>query len=241
MCADEPILQAQFKTGLRPPRPETVLVRAVNRQRSQVPAPFPTASGPQVNLVKQPPASFHQSMTGVGHKETDGTRPPPDSADQTPARGARYVLYIEEQQQGPYDKKEVLAMLAHGTITRQTPCRPEDGASVWGFAGDLDDTTGAKRTGAGSSALAEPQIARRSGWSEFMNGAGLFILLSGCVAAWVVGNSEGKDTGFEAFIILACCVVGAVQAFFCAFLVNVFTDIRWFLKKLADERGRNDV
>jgi len=38
-------------------------------------------------------------------------------------------------------------------------------------------------------------------------------------------------------ILLAIGLVGVIQSFFFAFLVDVFTDIRWFVKKIADERS----
>jgi hypothetical protein len=45
-------------------------------------------------------------------------------------------------------------------------------------------------------------------------------------------GAEGSALG----VVFVVGVAGGLQAMFLAFLVNVFTDIRWFLKQLVDKR-----
>jgi hypothetical protein len=42
-----------------------------------------------------------------------------------------YFLWIEEKQQGPYERKQVVDMLLQGIITKQTPCWVEGGTAEW--------------------------------------------------------------------------------------------------------------
>jgi hypothetical protein len=75
----------------------------------------------------------------------------------------------------------------------------------------------------------QPEITRRSGWSGVLIFIGVLSLVGGILGA-VIGTSA---------MILVLGLVGAIQAFFFAFLVDVFTDIRWFLKKLVERSDGN--
>jgi hypothetical protein len=50
----------------------------------------------------------------------------------------------------------------------------------------------------------------------------------------MAGLSEGGLT--RRLYFLAIGAAGAIQSFLFAFLIDLFTDIRWFLKKLVDGR-----
>ena len=73
-------------------------------------------------------------------------------------------------------------------------------------------------------------VERRSGWAVLQFLCGVICIIAGCV---FLGDNE-EITGI-AFIAIG------VQAFFIGFLINVFTDIRWFLQeslKIQRERKR---
>lgn len=55
--------------------------------------------------------------------------------------------------------------------------------------------------------------------------------LGGCAITTIHG---GEATG-ASIILLVCGIVGGLHAFYIAFLTDVFTDIRWFLKQLVDK------
>jgi hypothetical protein len=81
--------------------------------------------------------------------------------------------------------------------------------------------------------IARPKehIDRRSGWTIFLRLlAGISLLVS----------LLGGITSSGGIIVFAVGLVGAIQSLFFAFLVDVFTDIRWFLKKIADEKSSDD-
>ena len=43
----------------------------------------------------------------------------------------KYLLWINEQGEGPYDKSQIVEMLSSGKITGQTECLPEGGSGDW--------------------------------------------------------------------------------------------------------------
>ncbi|MBM3877835.1 MAG: DUF4339 domain-containing protein [Verrucomicrobia bacterium] len=83
----------------------------------------------------------------------------------------------------------------------------------------------------GSATLATELIERRSGWATFLRVVGCVNILVGLIG--FVASDDNRIGG----ILLAIGLVGVIQSFFFAFLVDVFTDIRWFVKKIADERS----
>ena len=71
-----------------------------------------------------------------------------------------------------------------------------------------------------------PSVPRRSGWSVLLFAIGIFSLIVGllvCLFDPVVGFL-GLVVGFQS-------LVGS-------FLIDVFTDIRWFLKQLVDQNTK---
>lgn len=74
------------------------------------------------------------------------------------------------------------------------------------------------------------EITRRSGWSSFMKVIGWIcvVLGGGSLVASIVldGGSSEKTT------ILIAIAIG-IQSLFFSFLIDVFTDIRWFLKEIS--------
>ena len=80
-------------------------------------------------------------------------------------------------------------------------------------------------------------IERRSGWSLCLKIIGSICLAGGVIAfLFTLGNGSGNRSA-AGFVPLFIGVGGCIQSFFCAFLIDVFTDIRWFLKKLVDARN----
>jgi len=78
-------------------------------------------------------------------------------------------------------------------------------------------------TTSGNKGLVE-NIERRSDWGTFLRVVGVINLL-------------GSVVGFLGKGWIGLIFVGlAIQSFLFAFLVDVFTDIRWFIKKVADSR-----
>ncbi len=88
-------------------------------------------------------------------------------------------------------------------------------------------------------------IKRRSGWTEFLRVLGIISILVGLLGLFLLVisifmSSNDNQSNQAGFILLIVGTVGAVQSFLFAFLVDVFTDTRWFIKKIADERSRGD-
>lgn len=74
-------------------------------------------------------------------------------------------------------------------------------------------------------------ITRRSGWSGFLTALGIVNFIIGLGGCMVTGDRI--DTGTPLIFLVVGMAVG-LQCLFFSFLVNVFTDIRWFLKQLVD-------
>lgn len=75
----------------------------------------------------------------------------------------------------------------------------------------------------------EIEITRRSGWSDALAILGVLNLLGALILLLIALNADKSGLGFEAFVLFAAI---AVNCFLFAFLVNVFTDIRWYLRQL---------
>jgi hypothetical protein len=76
----------------------------------------------------------------------------------------------------------------------------------------------------------------RSGWSGF------FIFL-GCIGILVAGisiivciNADYEQTKASSITLIIAGFIVAIQSFFLSFLINVFTDIRWFLSQMVEKQ-----
>jgi hypothetical protein len=92
----------------------------------------------------------------------------------------------------------------------------------------------------GSGQIEQPiKISRRSGWSDFFVFLGVLVVLAtGVILVFCITDStqlNSSDMSFFVTLIIVGVAV-SIQSFFFAFLINVLTDIRWFLKKLADKK-----
>lgn len=90
---------------------------------------------------------------------------------------------------------------------------------------------------AASAAASDPAITRRSGWSSFLKVIGVICLVGGGLGFFAALSEGRNDSASNAFICIVIGIGGAIQSFFFAFLIDVFTDIRWFIKKLVDARN----
>ena len=73
----------------------------------------------------------------------------------------------------------------------------------------------------------------RSGWAAFF----LFLGFLSLFAAFVIwfDVADGVGSALTGWI----CLAAALQMFFASFLVNVFTDIRWYLRALVMRDSKN--
>ncbi|HEY1718842.1 MAG TPA: hypothetical protein VGH42_11210 [Verrucomicrobiae bacterium] len=89
--------------------------------------------------------------------------------------------------------------------------------------------------------IEEPiKISRRSGWSGFFIFLGILAVLAtgvSIIACIMDVQSDSSEVSFDVTLIIVFIAV-SIQSFFFAFLINVLTDIRWFLKELTDKQGR---
>jgi hypothetical protein len=94
----------------------------------------------------------------------------------------------------------------------------------------------------GTREIEQPiKISRRSGWSDFFIFLGVLVVLAtGVILVFCITDSSQLNSSDMSFFVTLIIVGVAVsiQSFFFAFLINVFTDIRWFLKELKDKQGR---
>jgi hypothetical protein len=74
--------------------------------------------------------------------------------------------------------------------------------------------------------------ARTSGWADFLRVLAAFGLISGTIggAVAILGDGPSQIQGFTWCIVG---IVSCVQVFFMAFLVDVFTEIRWYLARMC--------
>ena len=73
------------------------------------------------------------------------------------------------------------------------------------------------------------QEPRRSGWAAFFTVIGVILLIISVILAANVGES-----GLNFFHVIVFFGAG-LQALLFGFLINVFTDIRWYLKQIAEK------
>jgi hypothetical protein len=77
-------------------------------------------------------------------------------------------------------------------------------------------------------------VPRRSGWSFtlFIIGWLLFALALGCGFVFYEARSSERGTYLVGVI---AGLAGGLQALLFGFLIDVFTDIRWYLQKMANK------
>ena len=73
------------------------------------------------------------------------------------------------------------------------------------------------------------EVKRRSLWSSFWNIIGALCLAIGFFGFIILLNKSPDPESGRTFIFLIGALVAGLQAFFFAFLIDVFTDIRWLL------------
>jgi hypothetical protein len=149
-------------------------------------------------------------------------------------------LWLNNEQKGPFTAEMLKASVASKQMSpNQTACI--EGGTEWKLLCQLIDLSNPpvaaepppqKETKvAAPEVIEEYNIDRRSGWSGGLNGLGLF-----CIFLFFMGIVFSKQFGPTLLIVGAA---GALQCFFFAFLINVFTDIRWFLKKIAENQSQD--
>ena len=84
------------------------------------------------------------------------------------------------------------------------------------------------------------EISRRSGWSGFF----IFLGVAGIVMAFIgiknYVSDDQAESKLPSVVFIISGVMCAIQSFFFSFLIDVFTDIRWFLKDLAEKDKTSD-
>jgi len=76
----------------------------------------------------------------------------------------------------------------------------------------------------------EIKIKRRSKWSSIQRILGLFLIGLGLVLVIV----SFLNFGSMDFVISGTMIFLGVQSLFISFLIDVFTDIRWYLSKVTE-------
>ena len=85
-------------------------------------------------------------------------------------------------------------------------------------------------------ALALAAIGRGSGWAGCMIFLGIISIIIGVIAL-VILLDENSD---QAFLVFAISIGAGITCLFNAFLLDVFTDIRWLLSLLAKPNYTNN-
>ncbi len=104
----------------------------------------------------------------------------------------KYLLWINEKGEGPYDKSQVVEMLSSGKITDQTQCLPENGSGDWLPAGTVPGLLGVVGT-----------RSRRRNLSLWI-AAGILVLV---MLLWLAGvyrtkhRSRGQEIGLAGEVL----------------------------------------
>ena len=85
-------------------------------------------------------------------------------------------------------------------------------------------------------ALALAAIGRGSRWAGFMKILGIISIVIGVIAFFFLVGEESQ----LAFTVLPIFTAAGITCLFNAFLLDVFTDIRWLLSLLARPNHKND-
>jgi len=75
---------------------------------------------------------------------------------------------------------------------------------------------------------------RRSDWSLVFTFIGCALLVLGLFASIILVDELKRHRDANPIVVIAC-FSGSLQAFLFGFLINVFTDIRWYLQKIANK------
>ena len=90
---------------------------------------------------------------------------------------------------------------------------------------ETEDFLGIEKKG---SSEKEPEHPSSSGWAVLFNLFGaLGIILTLLFLVTAIENEEG-------FANFAICLGVSLQMFFAGFVINVLTDMRWYLKRIAN-------
>jgi hypothetical protein len=74
------------------------------------------------------------------------------------------------------------------------------------------------------------EITRRSGWSSFMKVIGWLCVVLGSIG---LGASMALNGGTSEKTTILIAIAIGIQSLFLAFVIDVITDIRWFLKEIS--------
>ena len=77
----------------------------------------------------------------------------------------------------------------------------------------------------------EIKIKRRSKWSSIQRTLGLFLVVLGL---FMVVSGIFIEARYMDFVISGTLLFIGLQSLFISFLIDVFTDIRWYLSKVTE-------
>jgi len=82
------------------------------------------------------------------------------------------------------------------------------------------------------------KISRRSSWSGLFRAIGILGLFVSAIGVFAcINDSQSSDFSFGSkitYTIISLAV--SLQSFFFAFIINVFTDIRWYLSQIVEKQ-----
>jgi hypothetical protein len=102
----------------------------------------------------------------------------------------KYLLWIDEKDEGPYDKPQIVEMLSRSKITKETLCLPEDGNGDWKPIGSVPGLLD-KDSPPPAPAVAPGAEVKDSGIGLVLK----VIAALGIVASAGIGFSEGVIGG----------------------------------------------
>jgi hypothetical protein len=104
----------------------------------------------------------------------------------------KYLLWINEKDEGPFDKAQIAVMLLQRTITKKTLCLPEDGNGEWqpvGMVPELLDRPRPEVWGPVEGSLV----------AMVLMCIGLLELLCSVIAGLMVGALDSATSGWVVF------------------------------------------
>ena len=154
-------------------------------------------------------------------------------------------LWLNNEQKGPFTAEMLKASVASKQMSPdQTACI--EGGAEWKPLCKLIDLSNPpvvaepppqkETNGAAPQEVDELGINRRSGWADvlkFFGSASILLFFAGFFCLMSVNTRPAAPA------LLIVGAAGAIQCFFFSFLVDVFTDIRWFLKKIAENQSQD--
>jgi heme/copper-type cytochrome/quinol oxidase subunit 2 len=86
----------------------------------------------------------------------------------------------------------------------------------------------------------EPQTQKvQDGWYVFFRGLGIIgiVITIGAIIFCIIAFNDNDEQARSTSIMLTIAgLVITIQSFFISFLINVFTDIRWFLGEIVKKQ-----